>query len=50
MEVAVGQVSLLRAVVIVVMVVMVMIMVIVVMLMMVRMGDSSFDGESGEVD
>ena len=50
MEVAVGQVSLLRAVVIVVMVVMVMIMMIIVMLMMVRMGDSSFVGVSGEVD
>ena len=47
MEVAVGQVSFLRAVVIVVMV---MIIVIVVMLMMVGMGDGSFDGEPGEVN
>ena len=47
MEVAVGQVSLLRAVVIVVMV---MIIVIVVMLMMVGMGDGSLDGEPGEVN
>ena len=47
MEVAVGQVSFLRAVVIVVML---MIIVIMLMLMMVGMGDGSFDGEPGEVN